>query len=49
MDRAEATVLQNFYLLGIREVVQKEVTGYDTCQHKKWSTKKYGKLPAKLT
>ena len=48
MDRTDATIWQNFYWTGIREAVHKEVTRYDVCQHIKRSTKKYGKLPAKL-
>ena len=41
-------ICQHFYWPGIREAVQKEATGCDTCQRTKWSTKKYGKSPAKL-
>ena len=41
-------ICQHFYWPGIREAVQKEATVCDTCQRTKWSTKKYGKSPAKL-
>ena len=34
---------------GLKESVYREVTYYDTCQHKKRSMVKYGKLPAKLS
>ena len=39
---------QHLYWPGIREAVQTEVTVCDTCQRTKRSTKKNGKLPAKL-
>ena len=48
MDRTESMIRQHFYWPGIREAVQKEVMVCDTWQHTKWSTKKYGKLPAEL-
>ena len=41
-------IRKHFYLPGIREDVQKEFTRCDICQRTKWSTKKYGKLPAKM-
>ena len=41
-------ICQYLYWPGIREAVQTEVTVCDTCQRTKRSTKKYGKLPAKL-
>ena len=47
MDRMKATIFQNFYWPGIRNVLRKEVTNCDTCQHTTWSNIKYGKLPAK--
>ena len=48
LDIKEATILQHFYWPGIRESIQKEVTNCDVNQRKKRSTKKNGKLPAKL-
>ena len=41
-------ICQYLYWSGIREAVQKKVTKCDVCQGTKRSTKKYGKLPAKL-
>ena len=41
-------ILQHFYWPDIRDAVQKEVTNCDTCQRKKLSYKKYGRLLAKL-
>ena len=48
LDRTEAMICQYLYWSGIREAVQKKVTKCDVCQGTKRSTKKYGKLPAKL-
>ena len=47
MDITELTVFQHFYWPGIRYSIQREVTNGDACQQKKWSNKKYGKLPTK--
>ena len=41
-------IFQHFYWSSIRKTVHEEVTKCDVCQRKKWSIKKYGKLPAKL-
>ena len=41
-------IRQNLYWPNFIDAVRKEVTNYDTCQRKKLSNKKYGKLPAKL-
>ena len=49
LDRTKAMIFQHLYCPGIREAVQKEVTGCDTCQRTKRSTTKYSKLPAKLS
>ena len=48
MDRTEEMIFQHFHWPGIINSVQKEVTNCDTCQRKKRSNKKYGKLPANL-
>ena len=48
MDRMEAMICQHLYWPDIRDAVQKEVTNCDTCQRKKLSYKKYGRLLAKL-
>ena len=48
MDRTETMILQNLYWPGIRDSIQKELNNCDTCQCKKLSDKKYGKLPSKL-
>ena len=47
MERTEAIICQRFYCSGIRNAVQKEVTGCDMCQRTKGPTKKYGELTAK--
>ena len=48
MDRTEATIHQNLYWPDIRDTIWKEVINCNTCQRKKRSNKKYGKLPAKV-
>ena len=48
MDRTEAIISQNFYWTDVKYAVRKEVSNSDTCQRKKWSDKKIGKLPSKL-
>ena len=48
LDLTEVIIRQHLYWPGIIEAVHKEVTGYDTCQHIKWSINKYGKSPANL-
>ena len=48
LDQTEEMICQYFYFLVIREAVQKEFAGCDTCQHTKRSVKKYGKFSAKL-
>ena len=48
LDRTEAKIRQHLYWTGIKESVQKEVTKCAICQRTKRSTKKYGKIPAKL-
>ena len=47
MNRTDAAIIQNLRWSGIRDCVQKEATNCDTCQRKKHSNLKYGKLPAK--
>ena len=47
MDRMEAMIHQNVYRPGIREAIQKEVTNCNTCQCKKRSKMRYGKLSAR--
>ena len=47
INRTEAMFCQHLYCPVIRNDARKEVTNYDTCQHKKRPNKKYGKLPAK--
>ena len=47
MDRTEAMICQYLYWPEMRDAVRKEVINCDTCQRKKWSNKKYSKLPAK--
>ena len=47
MDRTQAITSQNLYWPGIINAVQKEVKKFDSCQRKKRSNIKYGKLPAK--
>ena len=48
MDIMEEIICQHFYWPGIIEFIHKEVKNCDTLQRTKWSTKKYGKFPAKL-
>ena len=48
LDLTEATICQHLYWPGLKEAVYIEVTYCDTCQHKKRSIIKYGKIPAKL-
>ena len=48
MDRTEALIRQHLYWTDIRDAVQKEVNNCDTCQRKKRSNKKYGRLPDNL-
>ena len=48
MDITEVMIHQHLYWPGIRPSVQKGVINCDTCQRKKQSNKKYGKLPDKL-
>ena len=48
MYRTKATIHQNLYWPNIKDAVCDEVNNCDTCQRKKRSNKKYGKLPAKL-
>ena len=48
MDITEAMIFQHLYWPDIRDSVRKEVSNCDTCQCKKLSNKKYGKLPDKL-
>ena len=47
MDITEAVILQKLYFPGISNVIQKEVTNFDTCQRTERPNIKYGKLPAK--
>ena len=44
----QAIIFHHLYWPGIRKTVRKEATKCDVCQRTKRSTKKYGKLPAKL-
>ena len=48
MDLTEAMISQNLYWPRIIEAVMKEFFIFDTCQHKKISSKSYVKLPAKV-
>ena len=48
LDKTEVIIYQHLYLPGISEHFKKEVTGCDTCQRTKWSTKTNGELPVKL-
>ena len=48
MDRTEAKIFQHLFWPDIRDAVRKEVTNYYTCEHKKRSYKKCGKLTAEL-
>ena len=47
MGRMEVIICQHLYWPGIRKAVCKEVTNCDTCQRKKLSNIKNGKLPDK--
>ena len=47
MDRTDAVIFQHFYWPGIGKSFRKEVNNCDTCQRKKWSNIKYGKLPTR--
>ena len=46
MDRMEVMICQHLYWSSIRCAVRKEVNNHDTCQHKKISNIKYGKITA---
>ena len=48
MDKTEAIIHQHFYCPKIIDAIEKEVTNFDTFQHKEQSNKKYSKLPDKL-
>ena len=49
LDKMDSMIIQQLYLPGIREVVYREVTYCDTCQHTKRSTHKYSDFTAKPT
>ena len=49
LDLIDEIICQHLYWPEIRGAVRKEVTRCDMCQRTKRSTKKYGKLPAKMT
>ena len=46
-DQTEVMICQYLYWNGIRNVIRKKVNNCDTCQRKKQSNIKYGKLPFK--
>ena len=47
LNKTEAMICQNVYWPGIKEAVQRGLTGCYKCQRTKWK-KKYGKFPDKL-
>ena len=47
MDITEVMIHQHLQWTSIRKTVRKKVSNFDTCQHTKWSNKKYDKFPAK--
>ena len=48
MGRTEAIIYQHLYCPDIIDAVRKEGSNCDSCQRKKHSNKKEGKLPANL-